>query len=130
MLAGRDAVPAGVDDAATSPGGSWGSGSGALRTPVGPGPVKGQSPGYRGGASKDADASGFDASDPALPGRPAQSGPFRRNPEHAPFGAPSPSGGGRKRKRDDGRIPAPQPTTGAAMLCALSATRMNRCERR
>src|SRR3954469_10819939 len=53
---------------------------------------------YRDGASKDADASVFDASDPALPGRPAKSGPFRRNPEHAPFGAPSPSCGGRKKE--------------------------------
>src|SRR5262249_60161245 len=84
----------GVEGTAMSPGGSWGSGSGARRTPVGPGPVKGQSPGYRDGASKDADAPGFGASDPALPGRPEEQSPGRsgvirnmrlsaRHPPHA-----------------------------------------------
>ena len=43
---------------------------GRTRTPLGLRPVKGQSPGYRDGALKDADAPVFGASDPALPGRP------------------------------------------------------------
>src|SRR5262249_19312064 len=74
---------------------------------------------YRDGASKDADASVFDASDPALPGRPASSGPFRRNPEHAPFGAPSPSTGGRKEMGIRAN-PRAQPTTGADLLWLLN----------
>src|SRR4051794_24615529 len=73
---------------------------------------------YRDGASKDADASVFDASDPALPGRPASSGPFRRNPEHAPFGAPSPSFGGGKERGITGEPPRPAKNRGRDALAA------------
>src|SRR4051794_16830646 len=77
---------------------------------------------YRDGASKDADASVFDASDPALPGRLKErsSRPFRRNPEHAPFGAPSPSIRGREEREGLRANPRAQQRTGAAMLCTLS----------
>src|SRR5262249_40558067 len=90
MLAGRDAVPAGVEDTAMSPGGSWGTGSGALRTPVGPGPLKSPLPGYRDGASKDPDASA-DASDSGAsrvarrnPGRSGEIRNMRLSARHPP----------------------------------------------
>ena len=69
-MVGRDAAPAGVIRNHV-PGRLLGHRVRRTKTPVGPGPVKGQLPGCRDGASKDADASVFDASDPALPGRPA-----------------------------------------------------------
>src|SRR5689334_2793438 len=75
---------------------------------------------YRDGASKDADAPVFGASDPALPGRPATSGPFRRNPGHAPFGAPSPSFGGRRRRRTTGEPPRPATEQGPLPLGCLT----------
>src|SRR5215470_19008917 len=116
MQAGRDAVPAGVEDTAMSPGGSWGSGSGALRTPVGPGPVKGQLPGYRDGASKDADASVFDASDSGAsrvarrnPGRSGEIRNMRLSARHPP------RLGGRKREPRRAN-PRAQQRTGADLL--------------
>src|SRR5262245_38557983 len=108
-MAGRDAVPAGVEDTAMSPGGSWEfAGSSALRTPVGPGPVKGKSPGYRDGASKDADA-------PVLV---RQTRRFRVARRSDPRDVPAKSGTcafrraiplvrGTEREKDYGRTPAP-----------------------
>src|SRR3954447_21497483 len=83
MLAGRDAVPAGVADTAASSGGSWGAGSGALRTPVGPGPVKGQLPGYRDGAPRGAAHLAQMRRGPAIRVRPSIRA-VRRNPDNAP----------------------------------------------
>src|SRR5262249_10206269 len=45
---------------------------------------------------------------------------FRRNPEHAPFGAPSPSFGGTEKKKDYGRTPAPSKQQGPSPLCCLT----------
>src|SRR5262245_35221940 len=39
-------------------------------------------------------------------------GPPWRNPGHAPFGAPSPSFGGRKERAEYGQTPAPDPRPG------------------
>src|SRR6266508_4442051 len=42
----------------------------------------------------------------------------RRNPDNAPYGAPSPSAWGRKEKSKDGRLPTPKQTTGASIALA------------
>src|SRR6201987_2051297 len=72
MLAGRDAVPAGVVTQPCPRAAPGNTGSGALRTPVGPGPVKGQSPGCRGGAPV-GETQRYTASDPQATDQPDES---------------------------------------------------------
>src|SRR5262245_18701020 len=56
---------------------------------------------------------------PESPGR-VIPGTFRRNPEHATFGAPSPTFGGRKRERKTGEPPRPAKNRGKSRFCCLT----------